>query len=919
LAAAAAILLFQVLLPPAIGMADNGDFGKIIGKFNLYPAVDDLKDSAFRYIDLFYNFRADNYVDAGFHSSETLPIRIALGINRLISHRGVFDLRTMGAVHALLFLLALALLLPVLGRQRPWLQAALAALAVLVFCDTAYAAYYNSFYLDTGAFLFLMLAVAALLRALEWRRPMDAHLALLFALLLVTAKTQHALLAIPLAMFFVWERNRLWARRALLNGALAAVLIAAGGVFSFLGGSPPGYTAPCLFNMIFAKLLPTAKDPAAELASLGLDRSYLQYSEMDAFMDRAPMRDRGWRREFLAKTSFARLAAFYVTHPGRALEVAESGLEEAALGRPPNIGNYDRRAGLEPFAQSDAFALWSTGRNAVLTAAPWLMPLIFAASLGVLWWRFRAAAVALGVAGAIEFGVGAMTDASEVTRHLFLFNAIWDLTLLGAVAAAAIAVSRRFRQPKEAAAPAVGTDRKWLALPTIGSVALVAAAAVVIVQILVPPVVGLGDNTDFQRILGPFSLGLPPAAAALRPQYIDLRYESSPAHYWDGGFRSTEHLLAAAAVGLNALFARDDLFHLRFAGIVHASLLLLAFACFAPLLRRMRPLVQAALLALAIFFFCDVMYSTFYNSFYMDTAAFLFLLLAAVFLARAMRAEGRWAGDSWLAVLCSVLMLAAKTQHALLAIPLLVFVIWQRRALWPRRTVLATALAGALIGGAGAFSLVAGSPAGYANPCLFNIIFGRLLPGAENPSAELASLGLDDSYLHCVGMDLYSPDAPMEDGVWRQQFQSRTSFPRLARFYIEHPVRALSVAYMVLIDAARQRPGKLGNYPISAGRPPSAQSNAFAVWSDAKQAALGAAPWLYLVVFALALGVIARRLPAGAVALFLMGAIEFGISGMTDSDEVTRHVFLFNAIWDIALFAALCVLAQAIGARSKRT
>jgi len=52
IAAAAAILAFQILVPPAIGLADNGDFAKITGRFNLYPAVDELRDSAFRYINL---------------------------------------------------------------------------------------------------------------------------------------------------------------------------------------------------------------------------------------------------------------------------------------------------------------------------------------------------------------------------------------------------------------------------------------------------------------------------------------------------------------------------------------------------------------------------------------------------------------------------------------------------------------------------------------------------------------------------------------------------------------------------------------------------------------------------------------------------------------------------------------------------
>ncbi len=441
LAAAAAILAFQILVPPAIGLADNGDFAKITGRFNLYPPVADLRDSAFRYINLEYDIRADSHIDTGFHSSETLLIRLAMLLNRAISPPGVFNLRLMGVVHAAVFLLALALLIDLLGALRAGLRTALPALAVLIFCDVTFSAHYNSFYLDAGAFVFLMLSLVTLARAVVRRRPVDTILALVCCLLLVTSKSQHALLAVPLAVFLIWERHALWPRRALLASALAAAAVAGGGAFGLAAGSPPGYTGPCLFNMIFARLLPTAKDPAAELASLGLDRSYLQYAEMDAYMDVSPMRDRRWVQSFLARTSFLRLCRFYVTHPDRAWSVAESALGEAALGRPSGIGNYDQSAGRPAFAQSSAFSIWSSARRKLLGSFLWAYPLLFAIAVGVIAWKFPSGGVALCLMAFLEFALGAMTDANEVTRHLFLFNTIWDVTLFGAVCTAALALA----------------------------------------------------------------------------------------------------------------------------------------------------------------------------------------------------------------------------------------------------------------------------------------------------------------------------------------------------------------------------------------------------------------------------------------------------------------------------------------------
>ena len=470
-----------------------------------------------------------------------------------------------------------------------------------------------------------------------------------------------------------------------------------------------------------------------------------------------------------------------------------------------------------------------------------------------------------------------------------------------------------------------GQGRSFVATRIIAWIGLAVAVGIVVFQVLLPPAIGLADNGDFGKISLKFALRVPynPSMPKGSP-YIHFRYVFAPESHWRSGFHSAETLLVNVALLLNRLISSDGAFDLRCLGAVHAALFLLAFAFFAPLTGAVRPVLQAALLAVAILFFCDAMYSTYYNSFYMDAAAFVFLMLALVFLVRAARPGEHGPADAWAAVLFSVLMLWAKSQHALLAIPLIVFVLWKRRAMWPRHALLASAIAVSLIAGGAAYSLIRGTPPGYANPCLFNIIFDRLLPTADNLPAELASLGLDESYLDYMGMNAYGPEAPiLRKNYWAQEFLSKTSFPTLARFYILHPARALYVAGKALQEAARQRPerdglGSVGNYDPSAPYPPFTESNAFAAWSAAKRAVLESCPWLYPLLFAIAIGIVAWAHPAGGVALGIMEVLEFGLSGMTDSVEVTRHLFFFNALWDVTLFAAACVLVLRLDARLKR-
>ena len=436
LAIAVTIILYQIVLPPVVGLADNGDSAKIIGKFNL-GAPDDSNDRFFRFIYVRYTAAPANHWDGGFRSSETLLFSAARWANRLVSKDGSFDLRCMGIIHAALFLLAFALLLPLLRHAQAIPRCVLAALAVLIFCDVMYSAWYNSFYMDAGAFVFLLLSIVFLLRGVcgPGGHCTNACCALLFCLLFVTAKAQHALLGIPLAVFFVWKRDSLWPRRARLYSALSFVALTAAGVFALGWSTPPGYSTPALFNIIFLGLLPSAKDPRAELASLGLDESFLRYKGLFAWSPDSPMGTESFVREFVRKTSFSRLGMFYATHPRRALNMVSLSLKEGTLQRPPDFGNFDKSAGYPPYFQSSAFSVWSTAKRRIFHIRPWTYLLVFVIAVAIAAWQLPVGGLALASLGLFALALASLADACEVTRHLFLFNAIWDIGFFAAICA----------------------------------------------------------------------------------------------------------------------------------------------------------------------------------------------------------------------------------------------------------------------------------------------------------------------------------------------------------------------------------------------------------------------------------------------------------------------------------------------------
>src|ERR1700722_5807501 len=134
LVAAGAILFYQLMVPPVVGLADNGDFGKVIGRFNLHGRV----YSTYDFIDTVYLFGHGKPWVSDFYSLEITLAYPALWLNSLLSKDNTFDLRCIGAVHGALFLAAVWLFAPLLGDERRWARWTMYALVLFVYCDMMY-------------------------------------------------------------------------------------------------------------------------------------------------------------------------------------------------------------------------------------------------------------------------------------------------------------------------------------------------------------------------------------------------------------------------------------------------------------------------------------------------------------------------------------------------------------------------------------------------------------------------------------------------------------------------------------------------------------------------------------------------------------------------------------------------------------
>ena len=96
-----AIVVFQLFIPPSIGLANNGDFSKLIGRFSLASSSLDTSEE-YKYFTARWVYNRAFHWMSDDRSSELIPISGAAVINWWVSSQ-VFDIRILGAIHAVLW------------------------------------------------------------------------------------------------------------------------------------------------------------------------------------------------------------------------------------------------------------------------------------------------------------------------------------------------------------------------------------------------------------------------------------------------------------------------------------------------------------------------------------------------------------------------------------------------------------------------------------------------------------------------------------------------------------------------------------------------------------------------------------------------------------------------------------------------
>lgn len=459
--ASSIVMIYILLIKPIIGVADNGDFLRLmttVGLSSLNPNA--------AYEDLYFHFIHTQFgygpIYGAYITAHTVIVFLVVQAAKLL-HPSFFDIRFLGAAYAVLFAATLYLIMKYYKQSSTAANITLGLCLFFIFTDIGYIAYFNSFFGEPVSFISL-LAVMGLTGYLTVKeRPALIALILLFVsmMFLSGAKIQNTPIGFVLGLlgfhFMALRNDRLWKRTAC---ALSALVIAGSACLYVF--APSDLKHINIYQTVFYGILKDSPNPEKDLESLGLPTELAVNAGTNYFQTDAPIpqNDPQMQEKFYGNISHSKVGWYYLTHPGRFLQKLERGAENGMTIRPYYLGNYEKSEHKNPGEISQTFHFWSNFKEKVLPHSLWLITLLYVLYYAVLI-RYRLLAntaaqkirlemlMSVGLIGIIALLVPLIGDGeADLQKHLFLFNVTLDIMLTISLVWIVYSASKRFIRKK---------------------------------------------------------------------------------------------------------------------------------------------------------------------------------------------------------------------------------------------------------------------------------------------------------------------------------------------------------------------------------------------------------------------------------------------------------------------------------------
>ncbi len=444
----AVIMTLILLVPPYMGLSNDGSLDSVMADVGLAPIDPEAEDAYFSYYDRLYLIAPNPWTPDTTPTLLRMTVSLAIWLDELITGSdGVFDIRVLAGMYMLVYLAALfPLLRGLFSRVRNFSEGlALAVLSVLVFGDTTLVVRFASLYTQPWE-LILMIVLADAVFLIPWHRdgwlPQAGVLLACWLLLNVNEYCSLACMVFAMAYWLLMKRRTdVIHRTAYLGAALLLCFISVVNTANMIESQ----TRTEKYDQMTRGVLFQADDPEKALAFFGIEPRYSVLTDTYAAQS-FPVADvsSGVLDEgFLDQYDAGEVALYYVTHPLDLMNLFDVGAHSAFITRSDFSGNFERSAGLPPRAKSPVMAIWSTFKE---RSAPQTAGLLLLLCIALIFFRrkkkddtpegeaekmFTMLCTLLVVFAMVEMlTVIVMTGDSILVRHSFLMSVFIDILIV---------------------------------------------------------------------------------------------------------------------------------------------------------------------------------------------------------------------------------------------------------------------------------------------------------------------------------------------------------------------------------------------------------------------------------------------------------------------------------------------------------
>lgn len=459
------ITVIALFIPPYIGMADNGDYARILN--GLYVNDPTYNSQYFGYFVKTYGiFQYYNENHAGIFSTQTFFIQSAIWLSQLFHKSDTFDIRYQAGMYLVIYTAAVYLLVEALTwKMSRKLGYLVAALVVFILGDTGYTAYFNSFYGESVVLIMtvFMVAFGLLLYRKRYNDYVMLVLFVLSAMILTASKQQNApvgIIAAIIGVFFIYIRKTSMYR---LVASILLVSLLGVGVCTYVL-IPKEFVNINKYHAMTRGVLMGSADPEKTLESFEIDKQFAILNKT-IYYDPYTMIDvesQLLEDEFYSKYGFVSILTYYIKHPRQAEQMLDLAARDGFSIRPKAMGNYEKSVG-KPFGtQTVFFSGYSILKYALAPKAfgfiiIWLLIILglytpsFVAAIRSQQWRktirlpLIVMLIGVGLSGIFVSIIGA--GDADLAKHEFLFTVIFDMVSL--ITIVDLAAKRLWNQEEE--------------------------------------------------------------------------------------------------------------------------------------------------------------------------------------------------------------------------------------------------------------------------------------------------------------------------------------------------------------------------------------------------------------------------------------------------------------------------------------